>query len=292
MIREEARVGAAHAIQLDLFEERTVQLQRSRRLLLESLDLERARGETRRFVASYGPDAEIERLDYTIAAVENALCAEMQHTGNQVEALLRIGPSIPGWLRPGWHRRIALEAERRAGAGCRVGAETVGFHLLRAGDLEQAERSLRATLERDPDDARSRARLGDALFRRCETAAARAEYLRALLEGPEAVDWADVADAQILALPAIAATEYQVLGQPADWAAAVGTIEGVLPMPAAVLDGLGVTAALETASLGLRFYGLLREEWAARTLAERARIRRSMKALCPSLLRAYLERWR
>lgn len=286
-------------IQLDLFEERTLRLLGARRALLESLDLETAREELRRFVARHGADPEAERLSAAVAGIEALPKSNGDESSGDgadpIPGLLRLGPAIPDWLRPGWHRRLALDAERLGGIGCGVGSETTGYHFLRAGDLDRAERSLRATLEREPADGRSRARLGDVLHKRGEPQAARLEYARSLVDAPGTVDWEGVADQDIAALPPIATSEYQVEGEPADWAAAVGTVEGVFPWPAptlAGLDGPPSSETSETGQPGLRFHRLLCEERAARVLADRTRIRRAMKQLCPALLAAYLERWR
>jgi hypothetical protein len=280
------------AVQLDLFEERTMRLEACRRALAHALDLETAREELQRFAARHGADAAAEGLLATVSAIGEALAAETARHGDAVAALLGIEQAVPDGLRAGWHRRVALEAERRGGGGCRAGYESAGFHFLRAGDLERAEPSLRAMLERAPGDARSRAHLGDVLCLRGSVDAARVEYLRALIDGPQAVDWEGMADADVAALPSIAATEHAAAGDPRGWSAAVGTVEGVLPWPAPMLAGLGDPRPPDDEQPGLRFYRLLCEERAARALPDRTRIRRSMKALSPSLLQAYLERWR
>jgi hypothetical protein len=278
-------------LQLGLFDDGTLRLQRSRRVLLESLDLESAREELTTLL-SRAANVEAERLAATVAEIEWELDAQTRRDGDLVAALLRLEPHIPDWLRPGWHRRLTLEAEQRDGIGCRIGVETAGWHLLRAGDLREAERSLRATVEREPTDARSRARLADVFHLRGESAAARVEYLRALADAPQAVDWEAIADPEVAALPSIATNEHQVAGAPAGWAAAVGTIEGILPWPPPVLPGFEELPRFPAAHPGLLFYRLLCQERKASLLAERAGVRRQMKALSPSLLESYLERWR
>jgi hypothetical protein len=278
-------------LQLGLFDDGTVRLQRSRRVLLESLDLESAREELTTLLRR-SASAEAERLAATVAEIEAALADETSRDGDLVTALLRLEPDIPDWLRPGWHRRLTLEAEQRDGIGCRIGAETAGWHLLRAGDLKDAERSLRATVARAPADARSRARLADVLHLRGDPAAARVEYLRALLDGPGTLDWEGIADPEVAALPSIAASEHQLASDPASWAAAVGTVEGIFPWPPAALPGIGDPLRSPQAHPGLQFYGLLCQERVATRLADRAGLRRQMKALSPSVLEGYLDRWR
>ncbi|MHB1843337.1 MAG: hypothetical protein ACYCWW_00700, partial [Deltaproteobacteria bacterium] len=136
--------------QLDLFEDRTLRLQRARRALLDGFDIDLARDELCRFEAAQGDDPEAQRLLDEVERLE----AAAGDGGDALATLLRLEAVVPPWLRPGWHRRLAVEAERRLGAGCRVGDEPAGHHLLRAGDLEAAERSLSATLAREPGDAR------------------------------------------------------------------------------------------------------------------------------------------
>ncbi|MHB1843336.1 MAG: hypothetical protein ACYCWW_00695, partial [Deltaproteobacteria bacterium] len=128
------------------------------------------------------------------------------------------------------------------------------------------------------------------LFRRGEPQAARLEWARAAVDGPGAVDWERLADPEVAALPSIATSEYQVEGDAVGWVAAVGTVEGLFPWPTPRLFEL--SRAAETLPAGLRFHRLLCDERAARPLAERAALRRALKALCPPLLAAYLERWR
>src|SRR5690348_6338368 len=121
-----------HAIQLGLFDDRNLRLQRVRRVLLESLDLESAREELTA-LQRRGAHAETEDLAATVTTLESALAAETRRDGDLVAALLRLEPAVPAALRPGWHRRLSLEAEQRDGVGCPIGPESAGWHLLRAG---------------------------------------------------------------------------------------------------------------------------------------------------------------
>jgi tetratricopeptide (TPR) repeat protein len=276
--------------QLGLFDDGTLRLQRVRRVLLESLDLESAADELTHLLRR-GPNPDAEPLAAAVAELEDALAAEATGGARDlVTALLRLEPVIPDWLRAGWHRRLTLEAEQAHGVGCRIGTETSGWHLLRAGDLRDAERSLRATLRQEPGDARSRAHLADALHLLGQSGAARLEYRRALVDAPDAVEWAALADPEIAALPAIARHEHEVPGSPQGWAAAVGTIETLLPWPTPHLPAIGPPPATGSPHPGLAFYRLLCAEHGSRTLAEKTHLRREMKALCPSVLAAYLER--
>jgi len=279
-------------VQLDLFEDRTLRLGRCRSALAEAFDFERAGEEARAALARYPGDREAEWFQTAVEGISAALGAALADGRDIVTALLDLEPTLPGWLLRGWHRRLAAEAERLRGEGCRVGAEAAGFHLLRAGDLAAAERSLRATLADTPGDARSRARLADVLHLRGEAGPAAVEYLRALVEAPQTVDWDGMANPEVAALPSIAATEHDLGADAPGWAAAVGTIEGALPWPHGRLGGLREPEPVEPARPGLRFHRLLCEERAARNLADRAHIRGYLKVLCPSLLRRYLERWR
>jgi tetratricopeptide (TPR) repeat protein len=277
--------------QLGLFDDGNLRLQRVRRVLLESLDLESALEELTDLLRQ-GPNAEAERLAATVADLEEALAARTSRDGDLVAALLGLADEVPDWLRAGWHRRLTLEAEQRDGIGCGLGAETAGWHFLQAGDLKEAERSLRATVRRAPSDARSRAHLADVLHRRGQSAPARLEYGRALVDCPDAIDWEAMADREIAALPSIATSEHQVSDPAPGWAAALGLVEGLLPWPAPRLPGVYDRSPTPPAHTGLEFHRLLCLERQARSLHERAALRRQMKALCPSLLAAYLERQR
>jgi len=281
------------AVQLDLFEERTVRLARGRGAL-RAFDLSSAREELAACLLRYPEDREArEGLALACRLGDRLAELEVEH-GDPVTALLFLEPEVGGATREGWHRRLAQDAERRHGSGCDVAGTPAGLHWLLGGDHEAAERSLRDTLGGRPGDARARAYLADVLFCRGQVRQARQEYIRAFLADPEAVDLGRLADPDVVALPAIAENEYEIPGPCLDWVAAVGTLEGVFPVPAATLPGIGAGADthLTDDSPGRSFYRYLLEERRARSHKERVVARRRMKQISPSLLAAYLGRLR
>ncbi|TMA65701.1 MAG: hypothetical protein E6J68_08760 [Deltaproteobacteria bacterium] len=236
--------------QLDLFAERTLHVVRARRALRD-FDLAAACEEFRATLADFPSDS---------AARQELECASV---------LLA--------------RRDHLAQQR----GDMLGA-VLALHWLLGGDLEQGERSLRATLARDPGNARARAAHGDALYRLGDVGGARVEYARAFAERPDGVALERIADPEVAALGAAAACEYEVDGDPVFWVAAVGAVEGIFDVPPPTLPGL----ADEPTAPGLLFYRAMAEHRAARTHAERVAIRERMRRLSPTLFARYLERRR
>jgi len=150
-----------------------------------------------------------------------------------------------------------------------------GRRAFEAFDLRAAKREFESCLALYPED-------GD-----------RASYLQAFLLGPAAVDLPHVKDPDVAVLPSAAENEYEIHGDCLDWVAAVGTVEGVFAAPMAILPGM--TAPLPDVSdrnaPGRSFHKLITEERAARSLQEKVPLRQKMKALCPALFAACLERF-
>ena len=273
--------------QLDLFAERTLHVVRARRALGD-FDLVAACEEFSATLADFPYDGaarrELERA--------SALLARRDHLERQGEdtlgALLALRDEVPPDLLAAWHRGVAREAEALHGPGCMVQQEPAGVYWLLAGDFEQGERSLRATLARDPRNVRARAARGDALYRLNDVGRARVEYAQAFAERPESVALERIADLEVAALTAAAVCEYEVDGDPVFWVAAVGTVEGIFDVPSPTLPGL----AEEPTAPGLVFYRAIAEHRGARTHAERVAIRERMRALSPMLFARYLERRR
>lgn len=277
------------ALQLDLFEERTVRLARGRSAL-RAFDLSSAREEFAACLLRY-PEERAAREGMAIACRLSDRLAELEaEHGDPVTALVLLAPEVGEATRAGWHRRLAQEAERRHGCGCEAAGAPAGLHWLLGGDLEEAERSLRDTLDAAPGDTQARGYIGDVLFRRGQVRPARLEYLQAFLADPTMVDLGRLADPEVAAIPSVAENEYEVPGSSLDWVAAVGTVEGVFPVPAATLPGIGGGADAHPSddSPGRSFYRYLLEERSARSHEERIAARRKMKQLCPSLLAVYL----
>ena len=273
--------------QLDLFAERTLHVVRARRALRD-FDLAAACEEFRATLADFPSDsAARQELECASALLARRDHLAQQH-GDMLGALLALREEVPPELLAAWHRGVAREAEALHGAGCIVQREPAGVYWLLGSDLEQGERSLRATLARDPGNARARAAHGDALYRLGDVGGARVEYARAFAERPDGVALERIADPEVAALGAAAACEYEVDGDPVFWVAAVGAVEGIFDVPPPTLPGL----ADEPTAPGLLFYRAIAEHRAARTHAERVAIRERMRRLSPTLFARYLERRR
>ncbi len=283
----------ASSLQLDLFEAHARRLVRGRGALAD-FDLPAAKREFEEFLSAYPehPDA---RRGLALAARLQSRTTELEaEHGDRVKALLVLEGEIDDDCREGWSRRLAREAEMLGGDGCRLPDGTpAGLHWMRGGALHEAERSLRHTLKIAPDDAPVQALVGDVLFLKGDPEGARWQYLHAFLTDPSSVAPVPLADPDVAGLPIIARDDYQVPGSAAPWVPAVGTVEGVFSLPAPLIPGLQdpALARPEQKSPGFDFYRCLLQERAASSREERVSIRRRMKALCPALLAAYLERF-
>ena len=172
-----------------------------------------------------------------------------------------------------------------------VDGTPAGLHWQLGDNLERAEQSFSAQLQRDITDSQTRVYRANVLLALGELQDARKDYLRAFLLGPRAIDVTTVADAAVVEVLEIARSEYQTPQDRRDWLAAVGIVEGVFPMPIVPLPGIEAVTVFST-SPGLAFYQRIVDERAARSHNERTSARAQMKALCPRLFTAYLERFR
>lgn len=287
----DASTNRATFVQLDLFEERTQHLMRARHALFD-FDLKLARLEFETILAKHPTDRDAER-GFVRASVHLDRLAELEANHvDAVDALLLLEPHVEEREKRGWYRSIAREAERLYGEGATVRGEPVGLYWFRGGALEEADRSLRISLEKRPKDARVRALLGDVLFRGNDIPKARAEYLLAFLSDAKAVALERLLDPLVLALLPIIKHEYEIANEPASWIPAAGTVEGLFQRPYALLPGLADTLSLELEinSPGIEFYRTLLRDRAMLSHEERIVNRRRMKGLCPLLFAAYLER--
>jgi hypothetical protein len=208
---------------------------------------------------------------------------------SELDALLALDAVVPAELRSAWHARFAVVAQREHGRGASIaGGEPVGFHLLAAGQPEQAAESLRATLELAPADARARAFLGDALYLVGAADRARREYFCAFLDDPSRVALEHIADPAIARLVDLARDEYELEAPAAPRVPAIGIVERVFSSPQAQLPGLLGTTVERTGPAA--FVELIARERAGRTLDERVAARRQMKAMAPRLFESYLKR--
>lgn len=274
--------------QLDLFGDRWLRAAAAHRAL-ETFDLEAATAALRDTVALYPSDISLLGRAERVSKLARTL---RETPGTRATALVAIEPEVPAFLSTAWNLQVATEIERELGAGGVLDGRPAGYFLLRAGAIERAERSLRATLARDRENGRARGYLGDALTARDQRSEARAEYRDALARSPRTVDLPSVSDVEVRDLPAVAEIDHDVPGDPVDWAAAVGVIEGTFARPHDVPSDWLDAVVLEVLAPGQQFYRWLVGELAARDDAERIACRRAMKALCPSLLKAALDRRR
>jgi tetratricopeptide (TPR) repeat protein len=271
--------------QIDLFDEQAAHLARAGRAVA-AFELDEARRELEACLERFPLDSDASRRLDAVTALLSRLATLEAETGDRLSALLRLADEGGKAERVGGYRRVAEEAERRSGSGAEVEGRPVGLLWLAAGDLGRAERSLREALRAAPDDARTFAYLGDVLFVRHDVPAARVSYLRAFLLDPAAIDLPHVRDREVALLPSVAENEYETDGDGLEWVAAVGTVEGVFPMwPDASTPTTPTTP-------GRAFYSLILQERAARSLKEKVPVRQKMKALCPLLFEAFLERVR
>ncbi len=278
----------SHAGQIDLFGDRWLRAAAAHRAL-ETFDLDAATTALRDAVALYPSDTSLKGRAERVAKLAGTL---RETPGTRAAALVAIEHEVPAFLSTAWSLQVAAEIEQELGAGGVLDGRPAGYFLLRAGAIERAERSLRATLARDRDSGRARGYLGDALTARDQRTEARVEYRDALATSPRTVDLPNVSDIEVRDLPAVAEIDHEVPGDPVDWAAAVGIIEGTFVRPHDAPSDWLDTVVLEVLSPGQQFYRWLVGELAARGEAERIACRRAMKALGPSLLKAALERRR
>lgn len=287
----DANGDRATFVQLDLFEESTRRLMRARYALFD-FDLKLARSEFETILAQQPTDRDAER-GFTRASIHLDRLAELEANHvNSVDALFLLEPHVEEQEQRGWYRSIAREAARLYGEGSTVRGEPVGLYWFLGGAFVEAERSLRVSLGKRPNNARARSILGDVFFKRNDVVRARAEHLFALLSDAKAVDLERLSDPSILALLPVIKHEYEIADDPESWIPATGTVEGLFPWPHAPLPGLSDTLSidLKNDSPGIEFYRALLRDRTPLSHEERIMNRRRMKGLCPLLFAAYLER--
>ena len=239
-------------------------------------------------IAQSCPDDEaLQKLTATIKQLDGTLTGGVARSGSECVTLLSLDAQVPDFLRSAWHRRVARAVEQesqlaadRAVAGC---------HYLRAGELVAAEQTLRSTLAELPFHALARCHLADTLALQGRLPAARIEYRNALAQHPAEVDWAGLVDREVADLPAMAELDYGVQGDPLEWTAVVGVIEGIFMTPTAA-PNRKPTPGDSPVSPGLQFYDWMVAELAATDNAVRLTARRQLKAISPTMLAKYLTR--
>ena len=277
--------------QMDLFGDRWLR-SATARTALESFDLDTATAALREAVRLYPTDfALLERAE-VIARLASTLRQARQRETSEARALSAIASHIPSFLAVAWHQHVARTMEDEAGPGAVVDGVPAGLHWFFAGDLTRAEDALRATLAHSPANGRAGGYLGDVLTALAREGEARIAYREALAVAPLEVDFENVADPAVRDLPTLAEDEYELPGAPAEWAAAVGVVEGVF-MPPSIARQDGVAGPVdERLAPGLRFYLWLATERAAKGDSDRILCRRAMKELGPRLFKRFLDRRR
>jgi hypothetical protein len=274
--------------QLDLFGDRTLQLEGARRALTEGRAAEASR-ELARLRIHYPGDPGI------------AAELDLAHTVEQQLATIDAAP-------PARHPALLVAAARRATTGVRtlllrraaaellrdaptalVDGRPASALLLEAGDLHAARQAAEAAAGHSPR-ARFLAYLADIDHRLDRASNARKRYREALVLDPHDVDWDELADEEVRSLPDIARTELE-LEHGVAWAAPVGVVLEVLPPgePPQLPCGAAESPAPSALARARRFLAaLIRSMHETGTRAIDAR--REMRALAPQLLAVYLER--
>src|SRR5215831_5672028 len=178
-------------MQLDLFDDRHVMLNRARTAVSE-LRLVDARRELLRLGDFYPRDPGVAAELARVQGVFVRLCdVELLGDGEQAAALLALADEVRAGDLGACFRAALL---RRAGEVARAGlgdsgllaGQPPGFYLLSSGDAEAARASLASAVAREPR-ARFLALLGDAEHALGAVDAARARYADALLLDPHDV---------------------------------------------------------------------------------------------------------
>jgi len=200
---------------------------------------------------------------------------------------------------------IGERAERERGGAAEVGGWPVARFYLEAGEAGPARSSAEAALRERGESALlltcladSYALVGDEPSR----VEARDLYRQAFVLDPVSVDLSLLVDREVRDLPSLAEVEYEIEGDPTPWLAAVGYLEGLLPI--AHIDEsafarmgeeeLFAPPALPGSPEG--FYHYLQVSESHRFFGERGgairlEARRRLKTIAPELYAHYLQRF-
>lgn len=195
---------------------------------------------------------------------------------------------VPG-VRAFLLRRAAFEL-CRGGPAALLDDKPASVLLLEVGDAHAAWAAADAALRHSPR-ARFLSYLADVEHRLDHQGRARERYRQALALDPYDVDWDELADEDVSALPDIARTELE-LADGVAWAAPVGVVLGVLPVgepPGSAMPREGAADRQASALAARAFLAALVRASRARG-ADAIDARREMRALAPQLLAAYLAR--
>ena len=279
--------------QLDLFADRHLRAEGARRALAQG-NIEDAFHQLVQLRRCYPDDAAIATdLERVRTLVRRLAEIDAMRSSERPAALLALAGLAEASERPWLLRRTAVALRETAGPTGFVEGKPASVLLLEAGDPHTAWAVAAAAVA---DSARSRflAYLADVEHRIDQRSRARARYREALAIDPYDVDWDELADEDVKALPDIARTEFE-LDDGVTWAAPVGIVMKVLP--------IGELPPSEPAlndidgHRGGRYRELERSHAFVRALLRAGRengaaaidARRQMRALAPQLLATYLE---
>jgi hypothetical protein len=280
-----------HGAQLDLFGDRHLQLEDARRALAEGRTQDACR-ELFRLRSCYPEDPGIAaELDVARTLMLRLGEIEAMSPGERPRRLVELARATPAGLRASLLRRAAVELRQASGPTALLDDKAASALLLEAGDAHTAWAAA-AEAARDSPRARFLAYLADVEHRLDHRNRARARYREALALDPYDVDWDELGDDDVKALPDIARTELELEDGRA-WAAPVGVVMSVLPVgdpppPPGSRDGVldqQPPPALEHARGFLRALVRATQDRGANAIDAR----RQMRTLAPRLFAAYLE---
>lgn len=279
--------------QLDLFGDRHLRLEDARRALAEGRTQDACR-ELFRLHGCYPEDPGVAvELDRARTLMLRLGEIEAMAPGERPRRLVELARAEAAGVRASLLRRAAVELRQAGGPAALLHDKPASVLLLEAGDAHTAWATA-AEAARDSPRARFLTYLADVEYRLEHTSRARARYREALALDPYDVDWEELTDDDVKALPDIARTEFE-LEDGLAWAAPVGVVLRVLPIgdppppPPAPRDGAAGKQhppALDHAHGFLRALVCAAQDRGVNAIAAR----RQMRALAPQLLAAYLER--
>jgi hypothetical protein len=279
--------------QLDLFGDRHLKLEDARRALAEGRPQDACR-ELFRLRDCYPADPGIAaELDLTRTLMLRLGEIDAMAPGERPRRLLALARATTAGIRTSLLRRAAVELRQAGGPSALLDGKPASVLHLEAGDPHTAWMAA-TEAARDRPRARFLAYLADVEHRLDHQGRARARYREALADDPYDVDWEELADDDVKALPEIARTEL-ALEDGLAWSAPVGVVLKVLPIgdppspPSAPHEDVPDkphAPALEHAHDFLRALVRATRERGVNAIDAR----RQMQALAPQLLAAYLER--
>lgn len=289
--------------QLDLFGDRHLRLEHARRALAEGR-ADDALCELVRLRGCYPDDPAIAvELDLARMLIARLDDIEAGAPADRAPGLLELArmPGIAESLQAVLLHRAATALWDAAGPCALVDGKAASVLLRRAGDLQTAW-AFAAGAVRESPRARFLAYLADVEHQLGQRTLVRARYREALALDPYDVDWSELADDDVKALPELAESELE-LDDGIAWAAPVGVVLRVLPVgdPPAPLEPAELrheaqARVHDAPSKGQDALRRAHEFLAALIDASQAQgaamidARRRMRALAPQLLAAYLER--